>query len=252
MSAVANMPVIAAAPMRGPATYFNGLTSKRHDVIIETAANSLRIINDDQTYLVDEWSYAELRGRSAPAGTLRLGRRGEVALARLVVHDAALAAAIEERAPSLDRGGAADRRLRRRVVALSLAAISSLVLTAVFGMPVLANRITPLIPLPLERQFGEAIDKQIRPLLDTGGRGAAFQCGNGAGQAAGLQPRGRPRSGPQRARTRAARARQPRPGRQSWPEAADAPRRPPAGWPGSRLRPPSSRPRPPCARLPPA
>ena len=185
MSAVADMPVIAAAPMRGPATYFNGLTSKRHDVIIETTSNSLRIINDDQTYLVDEWSYAELRGRSAPAGTLRLGRRGEVALARLVVHDAALAAAIEERAPSLDRGGAADRRLRRRVVALSLAAISSLVLTAVFGMPVLANRITPLIPLPLERQFGEAIDKQIRPLLDTGGRGAAFQCGNGAGQAAG-------------------------------------------------------------------
>ncbi len=184
MSAAAETPTIAAAPVRGPATYFNGATSKRHDVIVETAANSLRIINDDQTHLVDEWNYADLRGRSAPAGT-RLGRRGQEALARLVVHDAALAAAIEERAPALDRGGAADRKLRRRVVVLSLAAIASLVLTAVLGMPVLANRITPLIPLPMEKQFGEAIDKQIRPLLDTGGRGAAFQCGNGAWQAAG-------------------------------------------------------------------
>ncbi len=185
MSAVADRPAIEAAPVRGPATFFNGITSKRHDVIAEAAPNSLRIINEDQTYLVDEWNYADLRGRSAPAGTLRLGRRGQEALARLVVRDAALAAAIEERAPSLDRGGAADRRLRRRVVVLSFAAIASLVLTAIFGMPVLANRITPLIPLRMEKQFGDAIDKQVRPVLDTSGRGAAFQCGNGAGQAAG-------------------------------------------------------------------
>jgi len=182
MSAIADTLATTAAPVRGPATYFNGITSKRHDVIVEAAPSSLRIINDDQTYLVDEWNYADLRGRSAPAGTLRLGRRGQEALARVVVHDAALASAIEERAPSLDRGGAADRALRRRVVVLSVAAIVSLVLTAVFGMPVLANRITPLIPLPLEKQFGEAIDKQIRPILDTGSRGAAFQCGNAAGR----------------------------------------------------------------------
>ena len=182
MSAIADTLATTAAPVRGPATYFNGITSKRHDVIVEAAPSSLRIINDDQTYLVDEWNYADLRGRSAPAGTLRLGRRGQEALARVVVHDAALASAIEERAPSLDRGGAADRALRRRVVVLSIAAIVSLVLTAVFGMPVLANRITPLIPLPLEKQFGEAIDKQIRPILDTGSRGSAFQCGNAAGR----------------------------------------------------------------------
>ena len=185
MSAVVDTLAIAAAPVRGPATYFDGVTSKRHDVIVETAATSLRIVSDDQASLVDEWTYADLRGRSAPAGILRLGRRGEEALARLVVRDAALVAAIEERAPSLDRGGAADRALRRRVVVLSLAAIASLVLTAVFGMPVLADRITPLVPLGVEKKFGEAIDKQIRPLLDTGERGAAFQCGTAASGAAG-------------------------------------------------------------------
>jgi hypothetical protein len=150
MSAAAGTLAIAADPMHGPATYFDGVTSKRHDVIVETAATSLRIINGERADLLDEWSYADLRSRSAPEGILRLGRRGESALARLEVRDAALAAAIAKRAPSLDRGGAADRTLRRRVVVLSLAAIASLVLTAVFGMPVLANRITPLVPLPME------------------------------------------------------------------------------------------------------
>ena len=143
--------------------YFDGVTSKRHDVIVETAANSLRIINDEsEPYLVDEWNYADLRARSAPEGILRLGRRGEAALARLEVRDAALAAAIGERAPSLDRGGAADRRLRQRVVVLSLAAIASLVLTAIFGMPVLANKITPLIPLPHGKEIRRG-DRQTSP-----------------------------------------------------------------------------------------
>jgi predicted Zn-dependent protease len=185
MNVVLDTPAVQAAPVRGPAFYFNGVTSKRHDVIVETAPASLRIINDDQQYLVDEWNYADLRSRSAPEGFLRLGRRGETVLARLEVRDAALAAAIEERAPALDRGGVADRRLRQRVVVLSLAAIASLVLTAIFGMPVLAERITPLVPPAMERKFGEAIDKQVRPLLDTGDRGAAFQCGTASGEAQG-------------------------------------------------------------------
>ena len=53
MSIAADTFTIPAAPVRGPAFYFNGVTSKRHDVIVETAANSLRIIDDDQQYVVD-------------------------------------------------------------------------------------------------------------------------------------------------------------------------------------------------------
>ena len=54
---------------------------------------------------------------SAPEGVLRLGRRGETLLARLEIRDRGLTAAIEDRAETLDRGGAAERRLRRKVVA---------------------------------------------------------------------------------------------------------------------------------------
>ena len=190
MSAAADIPAIPAAPVRGPACYFNGITSKRYDVIVEAAATSLRIINDDQHYLVDEWSYADLRARSAPQDLLRLGRRGEAALARLEVRDAALAAVIEARAPALDRGGVADRRLRARVVVLSLVAIASLVLTAIFGMPVLADRITPLIPFTMEKKFGDAIDRQVRPILaGDSGAAAGSRCGLGRRGEAGRRRR---------------------------------------------------------------
>jgi Zn-dependent protease with chaperone function len=177
MSITDDTPANPAAPLRGPAYYFNGVTSARQDVIVEAAASELRIIDDAAQHVIDEWNYADLRGRSAPEGVMRLGRRGEVALARIEVRDAALAAVIEERAPSLDRGGAADRRLRRRVVVLSLVAIASVVLTALFGMPVLANKITPMIPLPMERKFGEAIDRQIRAVLGARNRGETLACG---------------------------------------------------------------------------
>jgi Zn-dependent protease with chaperone function len=186
MSIVADTLTNPAAPTRAPALYFDGVTSKRHDVIVEAAVTSLRIINDDQHGLVDEWNYTDLRARSAPRGVLRLARRGEeAALARLEVRDAALAAVIEERAPALDRGGVADRRLRTRVVVLSLAAIASLVLTAIFGMPVLAGKITPLIPLPMEKKFGEAIDKQVRPILDGNSSSGSAECGTVPSELAG-------------------------------------------------------------------
>jgi hypothetical protein len=103
--------------------------------------------------VLDEWSYAELRRMSSPEGVVRLGRSGETLLARLEIRDAVLAGAIEERAETLDRGGAVERRLRRKVVALSLAAGASLILTAIFGVPVLASRIIPFVPLAAERKL---------------------------------------------------------------------------------------------------
>jgi Zn-dependent protease with chaperone function len=169
-----------AMPSRGPATYFDGASSARHDVLVEAAAAGLRIMAPDRRVL-DEWSYADLRRQSAPEGVLRLGRRGESLLARLEIRYEGLATAIEDRAVTLDRSGAADRRLRRKVVGLSLAAIASLFVTAIFGVPALTSRLMPLIPLSVERKLGNAIDKQVAASLDSHHLGVAFECGRGAG-----------------------------------------------------------------------
>jgi Zn-dependent protease with chaperone function len=172
------------APASGRAIYFDGTSSARNDVVVEAAAAGLQIFGADRR-LLDEWLYAELRRQASPDGVLRLGRHGETLLARLEVRDAALASAIEDRAITLDRSGAGERRLRRKVVFLSLAAVVSLIVTAIVGVPVLAARLTPLIPVSVEQKLGNAVDKQIRATLDTKHLGAAFVCGPGANGAAG-------------------------------------------------------------------
>jgi predicted Zn-dependent protease len=62
-------------------------------------------------------------------------------------------------------------------VGWSIAAVVSLVLVAVFGVPAIADRVTPLVPYVLERKLGEAVDAQLRRQLDGGGAGEAFVCG---------------------------------------------------------------------------
>jgi Zn-dependent protease with chaperone function len=187
MTLTADTPAAETAPPSGRAIYFDGTCSARNDVVVEAGTAGLRIFSSDRR-LLDEWLYAELRRQAAPDGVLRLGRHGETLLARLEVRDAALASAIEDRAVTLDRGGAAERRLRRKVVILSLAAVVSLILTAIIGVPVLATRLTPLVPIAFEQKLGNAVDSQIRAALDTKHLGSAFVCGSGpsgvAGQAA--------------------------------------------------------------------
>jgi Zn-dependent protease with chaperone function len=179
-------PAAAVAPASrfGRAIYFDGMSSARNEVMVQAEAGALRIIGAHGR-LLDEWSYARLRRMSAPEGVLRLARSGDTLLARLEIRDAALAALIEDRAETLDRGGAAERRLRRKVIALSLAAGASLILTAIFGLPALASRVIPFVPLAVERRLGEAVDRQIRSAIDTQHLGAAFACGSGAAEARG-------------------------------------------------------------------
>ena len=178
----------AATPPRGPAVYFDGTSSARNDVVVEAGATDLRILScgrPGHERLLDAWAYAELQRMSAPEGVLRLGRRGETLLARLEIGAPELAAAIEDRAAALDRGGAAERRLRRKVVVLSFAAAASLIVTAAFGLPALASRIIPFVPLAVEHKLGDAIDNNIRGALDAQHLGARFACGAAPSEMAG-------------------------------------------------------------------
>jgi Zn-dependent protease with chaperone function len=176
-------PETAPALPCGPAIYFDGTCSTRHDVTVEAAAAGLRIIAAKPAgRVLDEWAYAELRRMSAPDNVLRLGRCGETLLARLEIRDPALACAIEDRAETLDRGGAGERRLRRKIAALSFAACVSLVLTAIYGVPALTTRLVPFVPVSVERKLGEAVDKNVYAALDNRHLGPVFVCGRSPGE----------------------------------------------------------------------
>jgi Zn-dependent protease with chaperone function len=131
------------------------------------------------------WRYDELEEIAAPEGVLRLGHAGSKLLARLEVRDPALAAAIDEASLPVDRSGTTERRGRNRVIGWSVAAVVSLVLGAVFGVPALATRIAPFVPLSAERLLGDAVDAQVRAMLDTKKAGSAFECGSADGEAPG-------------------------------------------------------------------
>src|SRR5580692_7203067 len=145
-------PDSAPATPCGPAIYFDGTCSARHDVKVEAVADGLRIVAKRPAgQLLDEWAYADLRRMSAPDGVLRLSRCGETLFARLEICDPDLTCAIEDRAETLDRGGGGERRLRRKIVALGFAAGVSLVATAVYGVPELATQLLPFVPVSVER-----------------------------------------------------------------------------------------------------
>jgi Zn-dependent protease with chaperone function len=161
----------------GAGVYFDGKTSARHDVAVDAAPDLLRIRAQDGPVLA-EWLYGELQALSAPDDVLRLGRTGNPVLARLEIRDAALAAAIDELAQTVDRSGKTERRTRQKVVIWTVAATVSLVAVAIVGVPLVVERLAPLIPLSVEHRLGVAVDKQVRAILDTSRRsGRPFECG---------------------------------------------------------------------------
>lgn len=165
--------VAADAPAR-PAIYFDGLTNRRHVVALRFGS-ALDIIEDGAT--LGAWPYADLRAVDGAPGTLRLKCVSALPLARLEVPDPAAQVEIRTRARSLEveRGGSGHTG---RIVAWSLAAIVSLVLVVVFGVPLAAERLTPLVPLSFERRLGGMADNQVRAIF--GGR----TCTNPEGDAA--------------------------------------------------------------------
>ncbi len=66
------------------------------------------------------------------------------------------------------------------VVGWSVAATLSLVAVAYVGVPAIADRLAPLVPAPIERKLGDAVDMQMRGMLDTKHMGAGFECGTAA------------------------------------------------------------------------
>jgi predicted Zn-dependent protease len=168
----------------GPAIYFDGMSSARRDVLVELADAALRILGSDGR-AIDEWPYAELRRQSSPDHILRLGRAGQQLLRRVEIRNHTLAAEIGERAAALDASGAVERRTRIKVVAWSFAAIVSLVTGSIVGVPALATRLAPYVPLSVEQRLGDAVDRQIREAIDTKHLGPAFECGTLAAETAG-------------------------------------------------------------------
>ncbi len=169
----------------GKAIFFDGVTSARRPVLIELAPDVLVVRDEEHRDVIARWRYDRLEQIPAPGGLLRLGEIGAIVPARLEVRDPALATAIDHASVPVDRSGARDRRSRMKVIGWSLVAVIVLVSAAAYGVPALADKIAPLVPLAAERRLGDAVDGQIRKMLDTGSANRPFECGAEAGEGPG-------------------------------------------------------------------
>jgi Zn-dependent protease with chaperone function len=169
----------------GTGIFFDGLTAARHPVLVELGTGGVVVRDAQERDMLARWRYDELDHLAAPAGVLRIGRAGGQPLARLEVRDPALIAAIDDASVPVDRSGTRERRSRMKVVVWSLIATVSLLLGAIFGVPALAGRIAPLVPLRVERVLGEAVDAQARKMLERGDTSNPFECGGGSGETEG-------------------------------------------------------------------
>jgi hypothetical protein len=164
----------------GTGIFYDGLTSDRHKVAVNIAADAIEVKTADGTLLA-RWRVDEAYPLATSNEVLRVGVVSGTVAARLEIHDAELAAALLPRLTRTDRGGLTDGRTRLKVVAWSMTAIASLTGGAIWGVPLLADRIAPHLPVAWEIQLGEAIDAQVRQTFDPSKGSRPFECGAGDG-----------------------------------------------------------------------
>jgi len=165
-------PATQAATEASPYVFFDGRSNRRRLVTV-MFGEQLEIVEASQTLAT--WPYADIRRADGPPGLLRLTCLSAPPLARLEIRDLARAAEMLPRCPRLDEGAS---RGVLKIVGWSLAAALSIVLVVIVGMPLVADRLAPLLPPVLERRIGEAAEVQIKAMFGD------MVCGSPAGQAA--------------------------------------------------------------------
>lgn len=141
------------------AVFYDGTSNRKRRVTLRFNA-ALDIV--EAGIVIASWPYADIRQMDATRA-MRLSAVSAPVLARLEIEDKATADRIVAMCPKLEaaRGG----RQTGRIVAWSLAAACSIVLVTVFGIPLIADRMAPLVPLAIEKRMGEAVDRQARAIL---------------------------------------------------------------------------------------
>src|SRR5689334_14165234 len=142
----------------GAVVYFDG-TSNRHHTATLAFSDALEIAVGGESMAT--WAYADIRRADSAPGTLRVFCQSAPPLARLEIRDAALAADLTSRATNLDEHHLGRRGIAK-IVGWSLAAAASIVLVVLFGVPLAADRLAPLVPPAFERRIGDVTEQQVK------------------------------------------------------------------------------------------
>jgi Zn-dependent protease with chaperone function len=154
------------------AVFYDGVNARRRAVTLKVTASSLDIHGGGEWIAC--WPAGEIRRKDAPDGVLRVTREGGPDLARLDVTAPADQAAIRLHCHNLETREQRERT--GRIVFWSAATAVSIILCVLFLIPLLAETLTPLIPIEYERRIGKAVDNQVRTIF----RGKVCEAPEGA------------------------------------------------------------------------
>jgi len=154
--------------------FYDGQSSRRH--LVQLAFRD-RLEIRDADIVVATWPFADIRRADSVAGLLRLSCVSAPALARLEIRSPMFAEALVARCSLLDHN-IPGRHSAMTIIGWSLAATLSILAMIWFGLPLLADRLAPLVPNALERRIGDAAEGQIRLIF--GGKTCASPAGRAA------------------------------------------------------------------------
>ena len=139
------------------AVFYDGESARRRTVSLQVTASSLDIHQGGER--IASWPTDAVRRKDAPQGILRVTLDGGLELARLDIADPGDQAAVLAHCHHLV---VRDTERTGRIVFWSAAAVASIFFSVFVLPPLVAKRMTPLIPLSVERRLGNAVDNQVR------------------------------------------------------------------------------------------
>jgi predicted Zn-dependent protease len=128
------------------------------------------IIADRESYdEIDRWPVDKVFSLPAHQSELRVGLEGRPAGARLVFSGAEPVKVAHSIFPELHRHRRKEAGRQFRILGVSTLALVSVVVAYIVGVPLIANRVTAVLPPQWEASLGEAAEGQIRQIIGAEG-----------------------------------------------------------------------------------
>jgi predicted Zn-dependent protease len=158
--------------MEFTARYHDGRTAAVRDVIcvIDLASDPvvLAILDATTREIVDRWPADECYLLHSRMMELRIGNRERPAGARLAVTGIANMKAALGVLPRLAGHQRLDMMKQARIITLATAALLSVIVAYLYGIPLLADRLVSVFPAEWEKKIGATADAQIEASLTEG------------------------------------------------------------------------------------
>lgn len=155
--------------MQLAARYSDGMVARMHEAVVDIdaalARPHLRIADPGTGAELARWPLDALYSLPSRRDELRLGATGLPAGARLVLSGADAVRDAHLALPTLHHQVRRENGRQLKLLGMATAALVSVIAAYVVGVPLLASRITALVPPPWEAQLGETARRQVEAMI---------------------------------------------------------------------------------------